>query len=917
MVNTEQEDHNHLVASSMVVTRFAIPPARTHLLARAALIESLNQNCSCPLVLLSASAGAGKTTLLATWARQHSHPVAWLSLDSFDNDPLHFWSAVLLALRTRFPLLGEEALTRLLSSQSPNFILFVTMLLNEIAASGEEITLILDDYHLIEEPAIHSSLTYWLTHAPTCLHLVLSSRIDPPLALSRFRARGQLAELRDADLRLSEQEVPAFLQRVMGLRLDAEDERRLAERTEGWLVGLQLAALSLARHPNPSAWVRAFGGDQRLILDYLREELLSRQEASIRRFLLRVCILPRMNASLCQTVTGKATSQQLLDVLERRNLFVIPLDDHRQWYRFHDLFREALLAYAQTIQPELLPTLYERAALWYEQHGLLPEAIDASLQAGSFERAASLIERTVDPKSFRNAYHTLCRWFGQMPQEIIQAQPALSFLYALAIMFTSQRRAPASWERIEPLLRRAEQGFAANDQRERLGDALELHAELAFFQEDTPRMIEFARQATPLLSEHNLMYSTNFLSRGYEDFLAGDLEAAWQHFLAGQKFCQSGGNFTAMQAASLFLGEVCLARGELHKACDYFQQVLDLAYEDSEMVQHQLITGAGDRESFFLSWAYCNLARLSYEWNDLERAHQYLTQAQVFERDAAQGIHVLASKPLTRIHVLLRLQQWNQAQSLLEMWQRQARFPWVHQAIHAVQARLDLALGNLSAVEQWLRREPPFASFVQEHEKAHSYVYQEEGALLLIRLHLAQKNAREALLACVPWKEQARTRGRLHTLLEILLLEAQALFLADEFVQAQTTLIQALKLALPERYQRLFLDEGRSMASLLGSTLGQIQDPDLKAYAQRLLDAFDHTPASAPGRDSSVVLEPLTPQEQRVLRLLAEGLSNQQIADQLIISLATARKHVSNILGKLGAANRTQAIVRARECALL
>lgn len=284
-----------MLEQQVLVTKFTIPPVRAHLLLRSPLIERLNQGSRLPLVLLSASAGSGKTTLLAAWASQRPHPVAWLSLDSLDNDPLRFWSAVMMALRARFSVVGEEALARLHSSQSSNFITFLTMLINDLATLREEMTLILDDYHVIEESTIHSSLTFLLNHAPSCLHLILSSRVDPPLAFSRHRARGQMAELRDADLRLSEQEVADFLRQVMGLHLDAEDEQRLAQRTEGWLVGLQLAALSLSRLDDPSAWVQAFSGGQRLILDYLQEEILDCQEASIRRFLLRVCILPRMN----------------------------------------------------------------------------------------------------------------------------------------------------------------------------------------------------------------------------------------------------------------------------------------------------------------------------------------------------------------------------------------------------------------------------------------------------------------------------------------------------------------------------------------------------------------------------------------------------------------------------------------------
>jgi LuxR family maltose regulon positive regulatory protein len=906
-----------MVGPHILVTKFTIPPVRAHLLPRSHLIERLNRDSTLPLVLLSASAGSGKTTLLAAWASQSPHPVVWLSLDTLDNDPLRFWSVVMTALCTRFPSVGQEAFAQLHSSESPNVIAFLTLLINDLSTSQEEMTLIVDDYHVIEEPGIHSSLAFLLNHAPSCLHLILSSRIDPPLALSRQRARGQMAELRDDDLRLSEQEVASFLHQVMGLHLDVADEQRLGQRTEGWLVGLQLAALSLTRQDNPSVWVAAFRGNQRLILDYLQEEILSHQEASIRRFLLRVCILPRMNASLCQAVTGKAGCQQMLETLERSNLFVVALDEQREWYRFHDLFREALLARLQAIQPELVPTLYERAARWYEQRGLLPEAIDASLNAGAFMRAASLIKRSIDPRSLRNPYHTLCRWLEQMPAEIMQAQPALSFLYALSIMYTSLRRDTTSWERIEQCLRWAEQGFEATSQQEHLGDALELHAELAFFQEDLPGMMMMAQRAATLLSEHNIMYSTNLLTTGYEQLIAGNVDAAWQHYLEGYRLCESRGNYTATFAASNFLGEICFARGELRRASSYYHQTLASINEDSEMFQQQLMTGTGEREPFFVSWTYHNLAQLSYEWNDLEAAQQYLSQARAFGKEPDAEIHVPTSGSLIQARLLLRRGEPVQAQHLLETWERQARFPWMLRAIRAGQARLQLALGNLPAIEQWSRNRDYSAG---KPEQELPYVNQEEEALLLIRLHLAQGRPEEALQAVVPWKERAQAQGRQHSVLEILVLESLAYFVAHQIPEARATLIQALRLAQPENYQRLFLDEGQALAALLQSTREDIQEPELVAYAHRLLRAFEQVlaHASSPITPAPLhLLEPLTPQEQRVLRLLAEGASNQQIANQLVISLATARKHVSNILGKLGAANRTQAIVRARAYELL
>ncbi len=913
-----------MAESHFLVTKFTIPPVRADLLPRAHLLERLSQSDALPLALLSAGAGFGKTTLLALWAGQRPHRVAWLSLDPLDSDPLRFWRAVLAALRVRIPAIGEAALTQAQGQQRPQLIPFLTTLINDLTAAGQEIALILDDYHVIDEPSIHASLQFLVEHAPACLHLVLSSRVDPPLALSRLRARGQMVELRDADLRVSEQEAAGFLQRVMGAPLSAEDTRRLAQRTEGWLAGLQLAALSLARREDSGAWVAAFSGSQRLILDYVQDEILARQSPAIRRFLLRVSVLPRMNAALCQAVTGNRASREVLEALERANLFVVPLDEQRHWYRLHDLFREALLARLRASQPALVPTLYERAAQWYEHQGLLSDAVEAALNAGAFTRAAGLIERSIDQQGFQNAYHTLCRWLGQLPEDVMRARPALCFWYALSTMFTSLRRTPAAWARTERFLLWAEQGFVAQGQEEQLGNAWELHAELAFFQDNLTGMLALAKQAAPLLSTQSLMSATNLLALGWEYLLAGNLETAWRSFVEGRRRSESLGSLSGTIAALLSLAEASFTRGELQEAARYCRQALASADEDPQSLQQQLMTATGDRDPFFASWAYHNLARHAYEWNDLAPAQQMLAHADALEEDSAGAVHLLTSGGLIRVRLLHRLGETAEAEQVLETWERRARFPWTVRALRACRARLRLEVGDLVAVEHWSHtRADGFEPSAYGPEQDLPYMKQEEEALLVARLALAQGRAQAAHQQLAPWKAQAQAQGRAHAVLEMLILEAVAHWADRAIPQAHATLLQALSLAHPQRYVRLFLDEGPAMTALLKSALKAIEEHHLAVYARSLLEAFEQervraaaTLAVSPPRQSSL-MEPLTSQEQRVLQLVAEGLSNQQIATQLVISLATAKKHVSNLLGKLGAANRTQVLVRAREFDLL
>jgi LuxR family maltose regulon positive regulatory protein len=419
------------------------------------------------------------------------------------------------------------------------------------------------------------------------------------------------------------------------------------------------------------------------------------------------------------------------------------------------------------------------------------------------------------------------------------------------------------------------------------------------------------------------MFGLQFLVSGVEHQLAGNLDVAWRDFQAGHRIYVGLGDVVATFCALLWLGEVCFARGELQRAADYYHQALAHENEDLEAFQQQLMSETGEREPFFVSWTCYNLARIAYERNELTAAQQYLVRAQASGQDPEGEIHLLTTGGLIHARLLHRSGETIQAQKLLETWERRARYSWQVRAIRACQARLHLEMGNISAVEQWSRAKfHTFGWSIREVDRDLPYVMQEEEGLLLVRLHLAQEQPQTALEELASWKENAQTQGRTHALLEILILETLAHAALREVSQANTTLMQALRLAQPANYQRLFLDEGQLMATILQSTLKEIQEPELRAHVRRLLDVFTQAQVQAPSfpvppQVASPLLEPLTPQEQRVLRLLAEGASNQQIANQLVVSLVTVKKHMSNLLGKLGVANRTQAIVRAREYGLL
>ena len=898
-------------ATPVLLTKFTVPPLRTPLLPRSHLLGRLQHSGSVPLVLLSASAGFGKTTLLSAWAHQSAHPVCWLALEEQENDLTRFWLSFLASLRTRLPAVGVDAEELLQAPQPPALQTVLTMLLNEVGTLGEETTLILDDYHMIEEESIHTSLLFVLDHAPACLHLVLSSRVDPPLALARWRARGELLEIRDVDLRLSQEETSSFLQQTMGLTLGTTDVARLAQRTEGWVAGVQLAALAMRRYEDRSAFVRVLSGSQRFILDYIQDEILQRQPAAIQRFLMQTSILTQLSAPLCHALTGEPASQAMLEALERANLFLVPLDEERQWYRFHSLFREALLARLRMTQPEESAHLHRRAAAWYEAQGLLNEAIAHALEAADGVYAAELIERFIDPQSFRNEYHTVRRWLARLPEEVLRVRPALSFLYAHAVILTSPR-GPHLLEQVATPLSLAEQAFRAEGNQAGLGAALTMRAVLTSFQGKYTQAFALARQALPLLPEEERQWRGHALCLlGIEAVFAGEPASARQILLQSLACYRISGSLPGLILATVMLGEVWFGRGDLRQAAGYFQQALGIAPEQQDLTRHQLTLETGDRDLTYERLAYYNLAAIAYEWNQLDESEEQLAKA--LSAGQFLWLHILTPGLLMQVRLLHARGKSQEARKLLDDLAMQTTQPEMQGEIALCQAWLALHEGDLVMAQRWE------ASIIKPNDYI-PLVRREEETFLLARLRISQGHASEALRILAPLKQAARAQERRHSELYILLLETVAHETLDAHQQARAALLEAITLAQPAGYHRLFLEEGAALLPILNALLPTLRKQSLAVYVQTLLhDLGQEKPkrAPAPETDASSLIDPLTPQERRVLHLLAEGATNQEIADQLVISRATAKKHVSNILSKLGAENRTQAIARARKYELL
>ncbi|HEU5100829.1 MAG TPA: hypothetical protein VFU22_17490, partial [Roseiflexaceae bacterium] len=565
----------------LVMTKLALPPARPALVPRPRLTGRLQDGLQRKLTLIAAPAGYGKTTLVSAWhatAPGSAWPLAWVSLDVGDNDPVRFWSYAIAALQTVHAGLGADALALLQSPQPPPLTTVLTLLINALAALPGPCVLVLDDYHAITTPAIHELLTFLLEHQPAPLRLVITSRVDPPLPLMRLRARGELTEVRAADLGFTTDEVETLFNQLLGLHLATDDIAALAARTEGWIAGLVLAAHALPGHANAAAFIRELTGSHRFILDYLVEDVLQQQPSHIQRFLLDTAILNQLTASLCDALLlgddarpDAAYSQLVLDELERKNLFLVPLDGQRRWYRYHQLFAEMLRSRAQQLQPERLPLLHRRASSWYLQQGLIAEAVDHALAAGDMEQAASLVEQIAQATLLRGEVRTLLRWLSALPQPIVHARPLLSLAHAWALDFTGH--VDAAEAQLEDVGQHMQQLATAAD-RPLLGGAVAaLQAFVAGQRGDVPGMMALAQQALAFdLADTGEPRSLSLLALGNAHFFNGDLAAAQRTLATVIATHEVTGDLFATMLAIYILADVELHQGQLQQATELLQQ---------------------------------------------------------------------------------------------------------------------------------------------------------------------------------------------------------------------------------------------------------------------------------------------------------------------------------------------------------
>lgn len=899
------------MAIPILSTKLHIPAPRADLVRRSRLIERLNAGLRRKLTLVSAPAGFGKTTLLAAWVDQCPHPVAWISLDERDGEPLQFLAYLVSALQTIEPSLGELVLGALSTSQPPAIDALLTTLLNDIATVPDDFLLILDDYHTLVSAPVDDALMFVLDHLPSQMHLVIATREDPQLPLARLRVRDQLTELRAADLRFLADETAHFLNQVMGLRLSTEDVAALENRTEGWIAGLQLAALSIqGRADDTAAFIRAFTGSHRFVLDYLLDEVLRRQSEVVRHFLLQTSILERLNGALCDAVTGGTASQKTLETLERGNLFVVPLDDTRGWYRYHHLFAGALRNHLLSAHPDKVPALHQRACDWYVQHDLPQDAIRHALAAEDFERAAGLLESiwTVMDENYQSA--TWLDWAQALPEAVILSRPLLCLGYGRSLSYAGELEAAERWfQAAESWLNRPadeQQTITAAAARQmRLLPAYVRisRAYSALALGDARATLRHARQTLDVvIEEDHLSYIQAVALSGIARWVLGDLAAAEQTLSDFIAHMRSSGRIQDGIELVFVIADMQITRGKLSTA----YQTYDEAFKLLADLGNPLLMGIED--------LHRGISELYREWGKLDTAEDHLVAAEeltehlVIRPDWRHRLGITWAR--------LKMTQGDLSAALTWLDEAQAHYfrtplPDVRPTA-AIRARIWIKQGKLAMARDWARQGQITPD--DEITYLHEYEFITLARLLLAEYRVSQSidgfQRAQHLLARL-W-DAAHAGGRLGSTLEILMLRALLHDAQGDITAALAALEHALVLAEPEGYLSLFIDEGEPMRQLLRRAVQQDRLPE---YTTRLLAAFE-SPAGQP-IPTQPLTEPLSEREQDVLRLLHTDLTGPEIARELIVSLSTMRTHTRSIYGKLGVNSRRAAVRRAQELGLL
>jgi LuxR family maltose regulon positive regulatory protein len=906
-----------VVPAALLETKLYVPKSRRGLVPRLRLTERLDRGAASKLMLVSAPAGFGKSTLLTEWlalgpaAPPGERLVAWLSLDRSDNDPVSFWTYVIAALQTVAPGAGDSALTLLHAPQPPSIEAVLTTLLNDLGSGSGDVVLVLDDYHAVDAREVQDGMTFLLDHLPPRLHVVIASRADPALPLPRLRSRGELAEIRAADLRFTPDEAAAYLNETMGLRLTPPDVAALEGRTEGWIAALQLAALSMQGRDDVAGFIAGFAGDDRYVVDYLVEEVLQRQPAQVRAFLLQTSILGRLSGPLCDAVTGHGGGRAMLEALDRGNLFLVPLDDRRRWYRYHHLFADVLRARLLDERPDETPGLHQRASAWFEHNGEPSAAIGHALAAEDFEKAADLAELAIPAMRRSRQEATVRGWLKVIPDELVRVRPVLAVGLAGALLAGNE------FEGVEERLRDAERwlepaagGLAPpgemivvdQEMLPRLPGAIELYrAGLALARGDPAGTVRHARRAIGLAPEDDHLIRAGAAGLlGLTFWGSGDLAGGHRAYSECVAGLQRAGHVSDVLGCSIALADIRITQGRLGAALHTYEQALQLAAEQGGPV----LRGTAD--------VYVGMSEVHRERDELDVATQDLWRSQELGEQAG-----LPQKLYRWRVAMARIRAADGDPGALGLLDEAERlylgdfFPDVR-PVPALRARLLAVHGRVAEALGWARERglsvDDGLSYLREFEHitlARVLLAQHAAGPAERSLHDAARLL-ERLLAAAEEGERAGS------VIEILVLRALALQALGSMPAALAALERAVALAEPEGYVRVFADEGLPMAALLKAVAKQ---GIARSYARRLLAVSTRTGPGGPV--SQALIDPLSERELDVLRLLGTELAGPAIARELTVSLNTVRTHTKNIYAKLGVTNRRAAVRRAADLQLL
>jgi LuxR family transcriptional regulator, maltose regulon positive regulatory protein len=924
-----------ILQNPLVATKFFVPAASHTLIARPRLTALLDEGLEYSLTLVSAPAGSGKTTLLAAWGRSlpaNNPLLAWVSLDEGDNNPRLFWTCLLSALNRLRPERFTPVLKYLQSSQDPSLKYVLRSLINLLAESRDRFLLILDDYHVIIEQEVHNTLLYLVEHIPLQLRVILATRVNPPLPIPALQARQQLLQVRTEQLRCTVEETRAFFRQLLGIQLPDETIQQVTARTEGWMVGLQLLALSVPERVDPVILLKEACGNQRYILDYLTEEVLRRQPQNVQMFLLSTCILEKLTASLCDAVMQQDSSQQMLEWLEQVNLFVVSLDSRRHWYRYHTLFAEALRYQLEQMHADLVPILHHHASLWYAQHGYTIEAILHACSAKEWQWAADLIERLPLTSISERKMSELREWLEQLPADIVCSRPRLCLACAQILWAVSSQTTLEAWFDAAETMLTTSLAMQTNqdvshtvltpkerqEQENLLGEVIAFRAILCSHQQDGQAALSLCQKALSLLSAKNSMaraqVSIAQLQACYVSS-ANDAVVAVQSGLQAGSLAQAAGQttfaITVMGTTAMYM----IGTGRLHEAERLSQRAILLGTQLEELVLPEV------------GYPAIFQAEILREWNQLDEA---LSRAEEAIKLCRQSNGVAAPVFLlygymVLMRIFLSRRELDAACSALREVERIGASMNQPTSLHVRslfstidQVRLWLACGELDRASRWAEllevekwHSTPFAREREEVARARLFLAKHQPDLVLERLEMVLQRA----MAGQRWGH----------VIEVRLLQALAYQMHEEETLALSFLSEAVRLAEPEGYICSFVDEGPPMAALLSRLRKEQYKAMLTPYLDIVLAAFPrqsaiHEPQTRRVTEPTIaqmLQDPLSEREREVLRLLAQGASNQEIAQELVIVVDTVKRHVSQILSKLAVKNRLQAVRQARALGLL